>query len=382
MSTPTPTGRDADTPRARAIRIGPWLVPLILIVVLCLEFSVRFDDWARFGTPLSSGNARMGDLLVADANGIQGRPGAAYRQYAIDADGYRAPLTARRDTAGAAVVMALGASETFGLYESADMDWPRQLERQLATTCASAPIVLNGAFAGMSLPTVTAWALPRAARRRPKVVVYYPTPMQYVEASRLPQAFDPRTMATPPAPKWWNPRAQWRVRDAVKGAVPSPVLDLMRRLDVQQQRDKAGITTFTQFPIERLDAFDADLRRFAGAVRATGAQLVLVPHQHRFRDTTDVAERRWLRAWERFYPLASGATLLEFDQRARERILAVARDSGAMIADPSASLAAIGPRAFADFSHFTDDGAAAMATSISAAVAPALGCPVSVEPPR
>ena len=263
----------------------------------------------------------------------------------------------------------MGASETFGLYESAGKEWPRQLQDSLATTCAMPVRVLNGAFAGMSLPTVTADLLARGRTLRPRVVVYYPTPVQYIESVALPSAPAPAADSSPPPP-WWRLRGPSRLRDGMKASVPELILDLLRRADTAEPTSPV---IFPVVPEDRLNAFEADLRRLVGASRGVGAVPVLMAHRHRLSDTLSAENRRWLRAWSRFYPLATGDVLLAFESRAIDRIRLVARDSGVVFVDPAARLSATGPAAFADFSHFTDRGAAAMAGATVGAVA-AAGC--------
>ena len=121
-----------------------------------------------------------------------------------------------------------------------------------------------------------------------------------------------------------------------------------------------GVVPSVLAPNDRLDAYDTALRSFIGRARSAGTEPVLVVHRNRFRDTTSVDERRWLRAWERFYPRYTGGAILAFDDSAASRTTALAGDSSVVVVDPLPALVPLGKRAFADFSHFTDLGAAAV----------------------
>ena len=351
-----------------------WAGVCAVLVAVSVEATVRADDWSQHRVPVSSGFTGLGELLIVDSLGPHARPGAQFRKFRINSLGYRGPDIDGSALASHPIVLVAGASETFGLYESADHEWPRQLQTRLQAACgASAPIVMNGAFAGMSLPTVTADIRRRGAALKPRMVIYYPTPMQYIEEKALPKATPAGTVAAP-APPWWRLRAPARFRDAFKTMIPLPVLDWLRQRDTKRQRSVTGFEVFNEVPSERLDAFERDLRELVGATHGIGATSVLVAHRHRFADTASVDQRRWLRAWERFYPLATGAVLLEFDRQAGERTRRVALDSGAVFVDPDSGLREIGVSAFADFSHFTDRGSAAMAAAVGSAVGPSLGC--------
>src|SRR5580704_16764560 len=78
-------------------------------------------------------------------------------------------------------VVTAGASETFGLYESPDREFPRQLEDTLRARLCGDPVeVLNAAIFGMSLPTLEQDLRLRVRPLDPDVVVLYPTPVQYL----------------------------------------------------------------------------------------------------------------------------------------------------------------------------------------------------------
>jgi hypothetical protein len=350
---------------------------------VAFEGTVRLDDWARFGTPMASGAASLGDLVIRDSLGTHARPGAAFRQFVINGQGFRGPeLPTRPD--GALVLAVSGASETFGLYERAGGEWPRQLEDSLRTRCAVPVRVLNAGFAGMALPTVMQDVQRRLAPLRPDVGVYYPTPAQYLEAER-PVATAP--VATPtPAPPPWQLRSVPRSRDALKRAVPEPLLDLVRQVDTRRQRralaEAQGDAQVDTLPRDRLAAYEEDLRRLVGVYRQGGMTPVLVVHQHRFADTLTPEARRTLRAWERFYPRYTGRVLLAFDAAAGARTREVARDSQLVVVDPQAPLRRLGAQAFADFSHFTDAGAAIVGGVVAAGVAdhPASGVACRTPP--
>lgn len=357
-----------------ASRIAVWSIVSVVCAAVAFETTIRVDDWAQHGVSPASGFTSLGQLIMRDSLGMHARPNSQFRQFRINSLGYRGDEWSDTSAGRPRIVLTMGASETFGLYESAGKEWPRQLQDSLASLCPRPVRVLNGAFAGMSLPTVTADLLTRGRALRPAAVLYYPTPVQYIEGEELPAAPSPARDVTP-APPWWRLRGPSRLRDGMKASVPEVVLDLLRRVASRQQGPSSNEQRrFPTVPDDRLDAFELDLRQLVGATRAIGANPVLIAHRHRLTDTVSAENRRWLRAWSRFYPLASGAVLLEFESRAIDRIRVVASDSGALFVDPASRLSAIGPAAFADFSHFTDRGSAAMAGAARGAAAAAAGC--------
>lgn len=344
-----------------------WAAAITAIVAVAFEATVRIDDWAQFGVGISSPYNSLDELIVRDSLGMHARPSSEFRQFRVNALGFRGPEVIPARLERGKVVVVSGASESFGLYETAGREWPRQLEDSLALRCGKDVVVLNAAFAGMSLPTVAQDLDLRLKSIAPKILVYYPTPMQYLEAE-LPVAA--RIDSTPVrGPSMWRLRGASRLRDAVKRSVPAAILNQLRVWDTQSSRSKLGAAPLAAAPGERLDAYEDGLRSIVGRARGHGIEPVLVVHRNRFRDTIDVKERQMLRAWERFYPRFTGGAILAFDDSAANRTLAIGRDSGVVVIDPLPALTPLGARAFADFSHFTDIGAAALGGTAAARLA-------------
>ena len=328
-------------------------VVAVVVAACSLELTVRVDDWAQFGVPLTAPAISIAELAVRDSLGFHARPGTTFRQFRVNSLGFRGPELETLDTAQYLIVTA-GASETFGLYETQGKEWPRQFADSLAR-CGADVQVANSAFAGMSLPTVRQDFERRLRRLSPDMMVYYPTPMQYLEELPLTPAA-PEPNSVPPLPRVRS-RALPRFRDAAKRGMPQPALDLLRRLDMWRARSATGSRASNEVEPERLEVFERDLRGLVGAYRAAGAVPVLVVHANRFADTTSIESRRLLTAWERFYPKFTGLAIVRFDRLAAERTLQVARDSGLLAVDPRSELLAT-KGSFSDFSHFNDAGSA------------------------
>ncbi len=353
---------------ARTVLVG---VTTAIAMLVGAEAAVRLDDWSRYGTPLSSHATDVGDLRTHDEDGEHARANGRFRHFRIDSLGFRGPDRSRAELADALLIVASGASETFGLYEPADEEWPRRVESRLAAhhVAAATPIVLNAAFAGMTMPTVAQDIRIRISRLRPAFVVYYPTPSQYLD-EKVPTAAKPDSSGSWPETLPPTLRFRQRLRDAAKQVVPEVVLDRMRTLQTAQARhDATTRLDFTANVESRLQHFEQDLRHLIGDARRIGAQPVLIVHAHRFADTLSVSQQRQLRAWAKFYPLVSGRELLLFDSLAAVRTRVVAQDSGIALVDPIAGLRAAGEAAFADHTHFTAIGADIVASAVADTIA-------------
>jgi len=335
----------------------------MMLGLASFEIQTRIDDWARFGVPLVSKISSIGDLLVTDSLGAHARPNTRYRQFGINSQGFRGP---ELSADGRLLLVAAGASETFGLYEPEGKEWPSQLKDSLALLCKGPVDVANAAFAGMSLQRVRYDIQHRLRQLAPFAVVYYPTPMQYLDPQLPPSEANDGPASTVKIRQ--QSRALPRVRDAVKRIMPEVILDRLRVQQTEYSRRSLGAAPQDRAPLDRLARFEVDLRALVGDVRSIGAVPVLIVHQNRFSGPLSESDQRWLRAWEKYYPVFTGRAILEFEGLARLATQRVAGDSAIVIVDPSAALAESPATAFSDFSHFTGHGSAIFAGHVARAL--------------
>jgi hypothetical protein len=360
---------------------------LLVAFSVALEATCRIEDWVQFRTDILSPFTAQDQLIVRDADGVHGRPNARFQKWVMDSLGFRGPEIASRKDAGIVRIATVGASETFGLYESPGREYPRQLEDSLNATlaqwspCGERPVarfeVLNAAMPGMSLPTVEQDIRNRSRRLQPDVVVIYATPAQYLEEA-LPTAARPDSSGRPLArslPSRLSFRAASRLREQLKQLAPGPVKTWLRAREVARTlaSHPAG-WQFTGVPPDRLNAYEQAFRRTIGSVRSIGAVPVVVAHANVFA-LGPVHDSSLLGAWERFYPRATGATIIAFDSAAAQVTKQVARDSGAALVDAQAALAGGPGPVFADYAHFTDLGAGRLARAVGETVVTALRGP-------
>lgn len=353
------------------LRRAALFVVLAGVFGLVFELTARVEDLIRYGTPIFSPYTSQLDLIVRDEYGARGRPNGRFQKWVLNDIGTRGPNVPRAKPRGTLRVVTTGASETFGLYESANREYPRQLEDSLRVSLAQAACrdastlgqveVINAALPGMSLPTVALDLEHRIAALSPDFVVYYPTPPQYLDVEP-PGAPPPRRQVSsdgPPTLRALYPRSTGRLRNQLKTILPDFVQTALRRREVEKvTAGRPAGWRFTSVPSERLELFERHLRQIVGIIRATGASPVLATNTNAFLGD-DPASADMLYAWERFYPRATGDVILAFDDSARSIIREVARDSMTALADIEPTVR--GPAAFADFSHFTDAGAATVA---------------------
>jgi hypothetical protein len=353
-----------------------------LLGFVVVEAVARVEDRVANGIPLDSRVTSPNDLIWLHPEGARGRPNARYRRWALNSHGFRGPEITPVPAPGVARVVAIGASETFGLYESAGRDYPRQLQdslrRRRLGACPgldSASVeVVNAALPGMALPTMTRY-LDRVVRDvRPAVVVLYPSPGFYLNA-RPPELSRgmPGADSTLPIGNAFTLRVRERVMTHVKALVPDPVMGWARRQVIERRNRGPRGVRFPEVPPDRLAQLEHDLRTTAAMARSLGVPVVLMGHVNATM-APGFDDPGLVEAWVYQFPSATGRTLSDFHARARDIARQVARDSSLAYVDLPDAFGQRWDGAFADFVHFTDRGAAVVAGALAGAIAPVIGC--------
>jgi lysophospholipase L1-like esterase len=349
-------------------RVGRTLLKFVALAgvfLLAAEGMSRLDDWYELDIPFLANPDRSRDLTVKDDHGIHGRPGGHFKKWQLNSFGFRGPEIAETLLSGKTRVMILGASETFGLYETEGKEYPAQLAARLPDV-----EVVNAAMAGITLGTMKRYWESYASRFSPAVVLIYPSPIFYLD-EEPPSRWG--GSGTPPAEPRFESRFAGRVKDTLRkvGWVRWLRLEYALR---EQTHGRADDWLFRKPPQDRLDEFRADLEALVTAVQARGAHPVLVTHAVRVTSpprSEDLMDLREMRLTAR---RATEETIAAFEVAAAQVVRDIGRERGILVIDAAEALG--GERKlFADLSHFTDKGAAAMADLLAERVARELPAP-------
>jgi len=336
---------------------GLRVVCYAFLGLLTMELAARLDDLHRYGASMTAPYS-IERLFQPSPFGREGKPGARFTKWSMNSLGFRGPEI----VAGRSNIVVFGASETFGVYESPDAEYPRQLEAELN---AERPAhdqynVINVALPGMRIGRVG--YLDRAIEvTNAKYVVIYPTPANYI-GTTAPLC----TQTTVPVPDSLGMadyiRLAGKLRQVAKEHAPSGVMTTLRKFSIWvHTRD---IDVMEHVPEASIDAFRADLICVTELARSRGAEPVLLTHATYFGSEIMPGDEEMMIAWRRFYPGLSEAGFIDLEKRANDAIRSIGHDAAVNVVD-SARLIPRGPEYFADFVHFTDQGAARMATLIS-----------------
>jgi hypothetical protein len=337
---------------------------LCLLFVATLEVCTRVEAWWRWDAPFW-GPYSSEILRTTDEIGTRNRPGARFEKWVINSAGFRGPELRVEKAPGVVRVGVAGASEVFGLYESPDKDVTAQLRQQLSASAPGRFEVVNLASAGITPPRMRELFERWAGRFQFDVVVLYPTPAFYLDieppnrVSRRPSAADAVVTSRFSARL---PDKLWR---ALRETLPARLQTAMKHSEVERvRRAHAPGWVWNAAPRERVELFATDMAELVDVVTRTGATVMLATHANRFPSPPRTEDAAQMLGWVRFYPRASPECLIDMEQKAEEAIRRLGSERGLAVVDVQAALGK-DPRYYADFSHFTDAGAARAAEALA-----------------
>lgn len=331
------------------------------VALLAAEAAARLDDFMFADVPIAANPDREFDLTQIEAWGARGKPYGHYRKWTLNSFGFLGPEMAAAPTRRR--VMVLGASETFGLFESAGQNYPAQLQHELAQRGRSEFEIVNAALPGMALPSISAYWEGWAIRFQPELVLIYPSSHFYL-STEVPKPQALQSAPRQPTPPRLQSRFAERIKDLVKQL---PALRAIRSWFVVSQAlaGRGPDYLFTTNPDPgRLAAFEHDLEALADAVARSGAIPVLITHAFQTPSPPAAQDLAALEYFRIFLPRAQPAAIPAFVAAARQSVIGLGQRRGWRVIDAAGALS--GHRElFADPVHFNDVGSRRIAGLIS-----------------
>jgi len=333
-----------------------WFLIALLFLTFA-EISSRLDDWLRWGfSPFAQLPDRDEELFFFDGIIRRGRPNGKFKQFQLNEFGFRAPKMTEFPGPGSKRIMILGASESFGMYESVGKEFPTQLA-VLLKSANPAYEVVNAALFGLSCGTMKPYWVNWASRFRPSLVLIYPSTHLYLNEFKA--DLKQPGVSTSSGFEW---RFKIRLRESM------PVVrnwwKWLRQSKDPQAAHNPPDWIYESAPIDRLDALMQDLSEVVQEVAAQGAKPVLLTHAISATVPPRPEDADHLESMHPYTPRATSEVLVKFEQEANRRILMLGREKGIPVVDIAGSIN--GRREFfADLVHFNDAGASTVANLLA-----------------
>lgn len=344
------------------------MVALLALIVL-LESLTRIADYVTYGAPIFQ-NYNEGSLFMRDAIGRRGRPYARYLGWQLNSLGFRGPEVEKDKIH----IICIGASETFGLYEAPDQEYPRQFERILNQAVGSDVFqVINVAYPGETLKTAFRRVPEISQEIHPKYAIIYPTPAFYISTAATGlEPVTPRSL-TPEPSEGFEWRISARFREEARAFVPAALQSWLRQVRTRRQSAEYGRAVMDRIPEEEVGIMKSDLVSLINALREMEIQPVLVTHANRLglRQQASEEDRYLLTEERRFFPILREDGFLDMERRLNSGVREVATGEDVPLIDAEVEMPS-GAAYFQDFAHFTTLGAHIMAEKLTAGLLPVL----------
>jgi lysophospholipase L1-like esterase len=346
-----------------SLRVAFRTIFCLLVALVVLEMCSRADDVLSFGAPFW-GKYDDQSLYVIDKIGKWGKPGARYERWQLNSLGYRGPEL----QPGTIRIVCFGASQTFGLYEGPDGEYPRQLEKKINGSLG-APIfqVVNAAFPGETLPTAALRVPQVVSQVHPSYALIYPALANYISIASKRRSSSDIDGSVPQSASAFDFRIANRVRNLLKRIVPEGVQTWLRQRQIDSET--ANIRVMERLPEESVDRFREDLMTLIVALKEHDVEPVLITEATTFGATPSSRDRELLTAWRKFYPSLKESGFVDMENRMNYAIRDIARRENLLLIDAAVEIPH-GPKYFADFVHFTSAGAEAMAATLAEGLKP------------
>lgn len=351
----------------RVIRSVARGVALGVLFVVVLELCARVDDWLTWDAPFW-GHYSHSMLRVVDELGPHSRPGARFEKWRVNSHGFRGPETTMEKPEGIIRIVVIGASETFGLYESPGMEFPAQMQQMLDVAEPGRYEILNAGCAGMTLPRFTHYFRVWLRKFKPDIAVIYPTPASYVH--RDAPVTETATRQGPPRKLPENIRLKGKTKIVLKRLLPALTPKVRERRLAAFLRGQAAGFVWEQPPPERVALFKEHFAALVQEIQGSGTRIILATHAHRFprdREAWSETDEMLMTVWRAYHPRATVKCLLAMEDTANGIVTEFGRRLGIPVVDV-ASAVPRKPENFVDFSHFTDRSAQIVARALTRAI--------------
>lgn len=358
---------------------GVKVVLAVLVFLLTIEICARTDDALRYGAPFRG--KYSADLLREYVGGIPSNVSSAeFEKWQHNRNGFRGPEVPADRPPGSVRIVCLGASESYGLYESAGKEWPAQLREILPEPKYQ---VINASVVGLSLRSFDEYSKARVLPLKPDVVVLFVNPFLYAKNIERMASIETRPQSEPPKKPANSPtlakqltanaRSLPKIKQALKQAVASSLPELLTRYQVwnmSRQVTEAerqwlkGRKPKDSVSVAYLDHFHDDLFDFVSFLRSHGVQVLLCSYPALMtRKNLDEYPEIFLDS-RRFFVEFTMAGMIDIHERFNAVIRTVAAEKSAMFVDVCAHV----PKTteyFGDNVHYTDLGARLVAEVVA-----------------
>jgi len=305
-------------------------------------------------------------LLEKDSNGIlRNVPNVKYKKWEINSLGFRGKEIDLRKKEGLIRIVCLGLSETFGVYESKDKEWPSQLREMLGDQFPNVEVI-NVSVAAQKL-------MKRKDYVREYVLPLKPDIMVTVQGSLLPIMDFIRELEDRPLKeknrRKTGKRVFLRFREATRKCLPKWLVtrlslwELRRAVRKKEKKHLINGKLLDRVPEKFILEFENHIRSFIHFLRENHIVPVVLTFPYLLTASNKELYKDIMLAARRLCVVLSEEGIVDASESLSDITMRIAEEENVAYTDNHRLI----PKTleyFVDYSHYTDKGAEFIAKNV------------------
>lgn len=349
---------------------------IVFVFGLSLELCARIDDWIKYDAPffLKYTNDR---LRSYDEDGLRYNvPNARFEKWQNNSFGFRGQDFDIEKPRGVTRIFCMGASETYGLFESPDKEWPAQLSDQLKPY--SSLQVINAATVGLRRDYILKYLDKYVYKFDPDIIIFLISPsfidrqnksnpikknnnLSSREANISPFTLSSMISNIRIIPKIWQ---------MIKKFIPKSLLekyqhwDRSKKIDFLEKKYLNGENPLDSIPFEYQKKYKADIDNIISTVNSKGIKVILCTYPYLMtKDNIDIHQLIFMEG-RRFNIKLSYAGMIDASKVANDIVKKIADERNTGFIDCNKAI----PKnlvCFGDNVHLTNEGSKILANMLA-----------------
>ena len=361
----------------RVLSFSLFLFPFIFTLEIC----ARVDDWFNYNAPILA-KYTSECLREYDAEGIRHNiPFVRFEKWRINNMGFRGEDIDLHAEKNKIKVVCMGASETFGLYETENNEWPAQLGRLLGDKYC----VINASVVGQFLENWQKYLAKYIMNVAPDIIILHINPFKYsqgnisernsnTEKKRVESAAQRTSLGINVISVIKSVKEDLRIipkiKQVLKGVLPDrlvkhyQLMSMKKQVEEKQERVLGEMSPSDSLPEKNIALFKRDLEALITYLKSKNIQIMVTSYPMLLNKKNIDEYPEIFFDFRRFYIDLSLIGLIDAQSKFNDSCREVAQSYGLDFVDLDAVL----PKTtceFGDNVHYTDQGAEIIAKAVS-----------------
>jgi len=312
-------------------------------------------------------------VLTEDSSGIRhNTPGVRYGKWEINSLGFRGKEFDLKKKEGQVRIVCLGGSETFGVFERKDREWPSQLGARLRNQFPRVEVI-NASVAGLTLKRKKAYVEKYVLPLKPDIMITtqgallpITDSMRGVQSKRLGSKVKRKNFLREFAAE---NQFLLKLGETIKKGLPEALSNYLRlwrlrsKIRKKERKHLANKQPMDKLPENIILEFEEDLRSFIEYLKENHIAPILLTYPTLFTNMNKNSYGYLLLSIRRLCVELSDDGIIDASEKLNDSIRRIAKKQNVALIDNDHLM----PKTleyFVDYSHYTDKGAECIAKNV------------------